>query len=59
MQPSPNDQAAPRETAAGLTRGSKTPPPTSGSPLRTPQQDEPHPTTHASGRHVTADKWNQ
>jgi hypothetical protein len=57
MQPSSNDQPVPRETSAGLQRGST--PPTSGTPVKAAN---PAPGTRAmdpSGKHVTADKWNQ
>ena len=72
MQPSSNDQPVPRETPAGLQRGNT--PPTSGTPARggvspasqsnlfddrsSPDEFDPRKKSQ-SGKHVTADKWNQ
>ncbi len=72
MQRNDHDASAPRETAAGLMRGGKPPKPTStGSGKANPASqrnmidDRSSPDEYdvraksQTGKHMTADKWNQ
>jgi hypothetical protein len=60
MQPNPNDRAVPRETASGLRRGDQ--PQRPSTKLRDERElrdEHVEPAVQHSGKHVTADTWNQ